>query len=228
MEENIEQRVDENVVEEKPKKSKAGKIILIVLLLILAVIGGIIFWGYRKLTAMSNPVDFGVTYTEQDYHDLQSNLGHSIEAEKLCLDCPELTFSDPRDVEVIVTNAQASAAFDIMNEALTVGKVSKTQIKFGDNMAEASTVFTYNGRDYPVYLSGNIEKATENTVSIEIFDLKVGGINLPANVKGIVQDFFIKIGNERLALMGDTFRIDDGGLTEEGLSFKGMIPTIGE
>ncbi len=229
MEDQIEQMQEqEEVVEKKPKKSKAGRIILIVLLIFLLALGGGAFWVYRKVSSMTKPVDLGVEYTVEDYNELAANLGHNIEAEKLCFDCAELTFSNPQEVDVVVTNSQASAAFDMINEKLSYGKVSNTQIRFGDNMAEGSTVFTYNGKDYPVYLSGNIEKASDKTVSIELFDLKASNINLPSGVKNLVEETFVSLANERLAIMGDTFRIDDGKLTEEGLHFDGMIPTVAE
>lgn len=222
MEDNIK---EEEINEKKPKKSKLGKIVLIVLLIFLLLIGGLVFWGYRKITAMGKPVDLGVEYTMQDYNDLVENIGIDVEAEKLCFDCPALDFSEPHEIDVVVSNSQAAAAFDIINEKLAFGRVSNTQIRFGEDIAEASTVFTYNGRDYPVYLSGNFEKASENTVSIDLFDLKVGGFNLPSGAQGMVEDAFVNLANERLSFMGDTFRIDEAGLTSEGLNFKGLVPT---
>ncbi len=229
MQEEIKQeQIQEETVEKKPKKSKAGRVILIILLLILLVIGGLVFWGYRQITKMTEPVDLGVEYTYADYESLVSEIGINVEPEKLCFDCPALAFSNPHEIEVVVTGAQAAAAFDIINEKLSFGKVANTQVRFSQDKGELSTTFTYDGRDYPVYISGNIEKVSDAKISGEVFEVRAGNFKLPAGVGNMVETFFVDLANERLATMGDTFRIDDGGLTSEGLYFEGMVPTMGE
>jgi hypothetical protein len=222
MEEKI---INEEVVEPKPKKSKAGKIFLVFVLTVLLLIVGLGFWGYRQVVSMKEPMDLGVSYTAQDYEDLVSNIGIDVEPEKLCLDCPALNFSDPHEVEVVVTNEQASAAFDIVNEKLSYGSVRNSQVKFSDGMGELSTIFTFNGKDYPVYIAGTIEKASDTTISGEIFDIKAGPVTVPGTVKNMVEDGLVNLANERFATMGDTFRIDDGAITDEGIVFDGLVPT---
>ncbi len=222
MEEKI---LNEETVELKPKKSKAGKIFLIFILIFLILFVGAGLWGYRKIASMKDPVDLGVSYTTQDYEDLVGNIGIDVEPEKLCLDCPALNFSDPHEVEVVVTNEQASAAFDIVNEKLSYGSVRNSQVRFSDGMGELSTIFTFNGKEYPVYVSGTIEKASDKTISGEIFDIKAGALSVPSGVKTMVEDGLVNLANARLATMGETFRIDDGAITDEGIAFEGLVPT---
>ena len=209
----------------EPKKSKAGKIILIILLVFLLLVGGGIFWAYRQITGMMESDDLGVSYSTQDYESLAQNIGFDIEAEKLCLDCEPLDFSEPHDVDLIVTNEQASAAFEYANKSLSFAEINNSQIRFSEDMVELATTVTYQGRNYPVYISGDIEKATENTMSGEIFDLKVGSFNIPSNLKSMAEEAIVNLANDRMATMSDTFRIDDVRLTNEGLDFKGMMPT---
>lgn len=207
------------------KKSNVGKIVLGVLLFILIVVLGSGFWIYSRITSAIEGEDFGVVYSYEDYEGLMQNIGLDVEPEKLCLDCEPLNFSNPHEVDFMINNEQASAAFDITNEALSAASIKNSQIRFSDEKGELTTTLTYQGRDYPVYLSGNIGKESENSISGEIFDLKVASFNIPSGVKNMVEEALIELANERINTMGDTFRIDDIRLTNSGLSFEGMVPT---
>ncbi len=222
MEERIQ---DSQEYVREPKKSKTGKIILITLLVFLLLVGGFAFLTYRQITGMVEAEDLGVAYSPQDYEDLIQNIGIDVEAEKLCLDCEPLEFSEPHDVDLVITDAQASAAFDYANESLSFAGINNSQIRFSEDMGELTTMITYQGRSYPIYLSGNVQKGTENTISGEIYDLKVGSFNIPSNLKNMAEEAIVNLANDRIATMDDTFRIDEVKLTSEGLDFKGMVPT---
>ncbi len=209
----------------EPKKLKTKKIVLIVFLIFLLLKGVGVFWAYREITSIVEASDLGVSYSIQDYEDLVQNIGIDVEAEKLCLDCEPLEFSEPHDVDLIITNEQASAAFEYANTSLSFAKIDGSQIRFTENMGELVTTVTYQGRNYPVYISGNVQKATENTVTGEIFDLKIGGLNIPSSLKNMAEEAIVNLANDRIATMGDSFRIDEIQLTNEGLSFEGMAPT---
>ena len=219
--------MQEENVESKPKKRSVFKIILIIFLVVFLLIGGGVFWGYRKLMDLGSSTDLGVTYTYEDYNDLVRNLGIDVNPEELCLDCDPLTFTDPHEVDVMITDAQASAAFDIVNEKLSYGKITNSQIKFSDGKGELSTTFTYQGRDYPVYIAGTVDKDSDKTVAGEIFELKAGGITVPSGAKSMVEEALVNLANERMATMEDTFRIDKLELTDDGLDFNGKVPTKG-
>ena len=220
-----EQNITEVKYVREPKKRSKGKIFLRIFLIVLLLIGGLGYWGYRKMVSFANAEDLGVTYTAEDYEALIGKIGMEVEPEKLCLDCEPLNFSNPHEVDLNITDAQASAAFDIANESLSFAKISGSQIKFSDEKGELSTMVTYNGKSYPVYISGNIGKVSERAISGEIYDLKVGGFEIPSSVKNMAQEALVNLANERIATMEDTFRIDNVNLTNEGLNFEGLVPT---
>lgn len=209
----------------KCKKFGAGKIILIVILVILLLIVGGVFWAYRTITGYMDSEGFEPIYSVKDYEEFIDNLGIKFDPKKVCLDCDPLDFSEPKDVSVRISDSQASAAFDMANENLSYAGIRNSTINFSDGHGELQTVLTFQDRDYPVYISGNIEKDTDTTIKGEVFDLKVAGLNIPSGVKNMVEEALVDLGNERLGTFGDTLRIDDVKLTDEGLDFDGMIPT---
>jgi len=229
----VEQQPDSSVVQpqEQPKKKGHGCLIafLIFLFLILGLIGAA-YWGYRTITnGISKKIDLKVAYTQQDFVDGMAKAGLTVENPlQLCLDCAYPTFSDPKEIDIQVTNAQASAWVDYVNQNLAYAKLEDTQIKFTNNKAEISTLVTFQGKTFPVYAFGKIAKATTDTISADIQDVKVGGLSLPVVVKNVVQNALVSIVNEKLGALGDTLRIDDIGFTSSGLHFKGLFPTKGE
>lgn len=229
----VEQQPEQSVTppQEQPKKKGNGCLIafLIFLFLILGLIGAA-YWGYKTITnGITKQIDLKVAYTQQDFVDGMANAGLTVtDPLQLCLDCMYPTFSEPQEIDIKVTNAQASAWVDYVNQNLSYGKLENTQIKFTDRKAEISTLFTYGGKTFPVYAFGNVAKATTNTISADIEDVKVGGLSLPDAVKNVVQDALVGIVNDKLGALGETLRIDDIGFTSSGLHFKGLFPTKGE
>lgn len=229
----VEQQPEQSVAspQEQPKKKGNGCLIafLIFLFLILGLLGAA-YWGYKTITnGLVKQIDLKVAYTHEDFVDGMKQSGLTVEDPlQLCLDCMYPTFSEPQEIDIKVTNAQASAWVDFVNQNLSYGKLENTQIKFTDRKAEISTLFTYGGKTFPVYAFGNVAKATTNTISADIEDVKVGGLSLPDAVKNVVQDALVGIVNDKLGALGDTLRIDDIGFTSSGLHFKGLFPTKGE
>lgn len=217
--------------QEQPKKKGHGCLIafLIFLFLILGLIGAG-YWGYKTITnGIAKQIDLKVAYTHQDFVDGMTNAGLTVTNPlQLCLDCTYPTFSDPKDIDIKISNAQASAWVDYVNQNLAYAKLEDTQIKFTDRKAEISTLVTFQGKTFPVYAFGNIAKATTNTISADIQDIKVGGLSLPVNIKNMVQDVLVNLVNDKLGALGETLRIDDIGFTSSGLHFKGLFPTKGE
>ena len=230
----VDQQPEQSVVvqpQEQPKKKGHGCLIafLIFLFLILG-LSGAAYWGYKIITnGLVKQIDLKVAYTHQDFVDGMKQSGLTVEDPlQLCLDCTYPTFSDPQEIEVDVTNAQASAWVDYVNQNLSYGKLENTQIKFTNNKAEISTLFTFQGKTFPVYAFGNISKATSTSIAADIQDVKVGGLSLPSNIKGMVQSVLVNLANEKLGAMGETLDIEEIGLTNSGLHFKGLFPTKGE
>jgi|GEM_PF-1117239 len=232
-EQSVAQPPQEPLVQpqEQPKKKGHGCLIafLIFLFLILGLIGAG-YWGYKTITnGLSKQIDLKVTYTQQDFVDGMANAGLTVtDPLQLCLDCTYPTFSEPQEIDIKVSNAQASAWVDYVNQNLTYAKLEDTQIKFTDRKAEISTLVTFQDKTFPVYAFGNVAKASTNTISANIQDIKVGGLSLPASIKNVVQDALVSIVNDKLGALGNTLRIDEIGFTGSGLHFKGLFPTKGE
>jgi hypothetical protein len=204
---------------------KGCLIVGLVLLFILLLLGGAGYLGYRRVLKAMEPVDLEVEYTEQDYTSLMEEIGLDADPSSLCIDCPTPTFSNPHEIETSVSNAQASAAFEYINQHLSNATVSGTQIKMGDGVAELSTTLTFQGRTFPIYMKGSISKATENSIGGEITTLKAGALKVPDVIVQQVSNFLLQTANDKLASAGDTVRIDSVEIKPKGLNFKGLVPT---
>ena len=221
--------VSEKEVQETPKKSggclKGFLIVLGILFLLFVLLVVADYLGYRGITNRTKQQDFGITYDEQDYLDLMDTLGIQSEPSKLCIDCPTPSFSEPKEISVTVDNKQASAAFEYINRYLSYASVSNSQIRINDGNAELITSLTFQGKTFPIYIKGSISKASENSLSGNINDLKVGSIPVPNAIKTLVKDTLLEIANDKISSAGDTVRIDSIELKEDGVDFKGLIPT---
>lgn len=226
MEEEIKQ---ETIQTEQPKKKNNGCLIafLIIFAILILLIGGV-YLGYKQIVKALEPKDLGITYTTKDYEDLMNNLGLEAEASVLCIDCPTPTFSDPHEVNVTVTNEQASAAFEYINQYMSFAQISGTQIKMSDGQAELTTQLTFQGQTFPIYMTGTISKASENSITGEIYDFSAGALKVPSNIKELVTDGLLNIANEKIASAGENIRIDEIDITEKGVTFDGLIPSKAE
>ena len=212
----------------KEKKNGCAKgclIAFLVVLFIFALIGGGVYLGYRRVLKAMEPVDLGVEYSQEDYDSFMNELGLEADPSVLCIDCPTPTYSDPVEVSVTVSNSQASAAFEYINQYMSNASISGTQIKIGDGIAEISTTLTFEGREFPVYVSGTIFKSSERTIGGEIYEIKAGALTVPTALQSFVESSLIDLANSRLSDAGDTVRIDSIELTESGLNFVGLIPS---
>ncbi|MHC1716792.1 MAG: hypothetical protein AB9915_02845 [Candidatus Dojkabacteria bacterium] len=231
MEENTSNSMEESEVEQSPvsetpkKKTNGCLIAAIIALVLLLLFVGAGYWGYKKIMKLAEGTDFGVKYSQQDYDELMSEIGVEASPEVLCLDCPTPTFSDPEEVSVTVTNEQASAAFEYVNKYMSFAKISGTQIKMSDGKAELMTTLTFQGKTFPLYMSGTVSKSSDSSITGEVFDLKAGGLTLPSNINSLVETGLLNIVNDKLDSAGDNVRIDTLELTESGLDFEGLIPT---
>lgn len=225
MEENIPQESASPVQQDSKGKSNGCLIALGIFLLLVILFLGAVYFGYKKVMDIVASTSLGIEYSQADYDALMKNLGADISPELLCIDCPTPSFSDPQEVSVVVTNAQASAAFEYINQHMDFAQISGTQIKMGDGKAELTTNLTYQGKSFPLYMSGTISKTSDNSITGEVFDLKAGGLNLPDNINSLVEDGLLNVANQKLESAGDTVRIDNLEITESGLNFDGLVPT---
>jgi hypothetical protein len=226
MEENVQTTdTPQEVVESKPKKKGSGCLIALgVLLVILVAIGGLLFWGYKKIVGLGSQINLDVTYSQQDFDSAWDKFGTEIDPAIACLDCPTLTYTDHKEVSTTFNNSEASAVVDIINENLEYGSISNSQVRFNDDgTAELSTVFSFQGQTFPVYLSGTFGKQTDSSVFGSVSTVKAGGISLPGNITEIVGSALVEIANTRIVDAG--VRIDTLDITGSGLNFDGLVPT---
>ena len=209
----------------KPKKKGNGCLIafLIVFILLALLVGGA-YLGYKKiLKGLNTPSDLGVTYSMADLEESFANAGFTGD---MCLDCTTPVYSKPHEVEVTFTSSQASAWINYANHDLPYGKLDDMQVKFSDGKAEISALFEYEGKEYPVYVSGTGGKASSNSITGQLESLKVAGVSLPAYLVPVVESALLELANGKLANMGDTLRIDTLEITEDGLEFDGLAPSV--
>ncbi len=226
MEENIQTpNTSPEVVQDKPKKKGKGCLIALgILLVILVVIAGVIYWGYKKVMGLGEQIDLNVTYTQQDFDNAWNKFGTEIDPAIACLDCPTLTYTDHKEVSTTFNESEASAVVDIINENLEYGSISNSQVSFNDDgTAELSTIFSFQGQTFPVYLSGTFGKQTDSSVFGSVSTVKAGGISLPSNITDIVGSALVEIANTRIQDAG--VRIDTLDITGSGLEFDGLVPT---
>ncbi len=214
-----------------PVKKKGGKCGLIILIMVIAlplVLCGGSYIAYKKVTTALAPQDFGIKYTEADYKESFEAIGFQSEPTLLCIDCPDPVYSEPSEVSVLVPNEQTSAVFEYVNELTSTVQFSGTQIKVTENRADMVTNVSYDGKSYPITVSGNVEKLTDNSISVQVFDLKIGALKLPENINAYAQEALQELANSKLASAGDNVRIDKLDLTENGVLFEGLVPTKAE
>ena len=229
-----EEKLTKEEKKEKKKKEKKGGcfrtflIIIIVLLFLLALIFGAGYYGYTKVISSIQPVDLGVEYSREDYTGLMDKIGLDAPATSLCLDCPAPTFSGPHEVEVTVSNEEASATFEYINEYLESVSIYGTQIKMNDGSAELSTTLDYNGFTFPIYMTGSVSKVNERAIGGNIYSIKAGEIVVPDYIAVAVEEYLLDAVNSKLMSAGDSVRIDMLDITSDGLKFGGLLPAKGE
>lgn len=210
-----------NPPSEQPPKKGHGCLIafLIFLFLILLFLGGI-YWAYKKISSeLTNQVNLNIAYTQDDLTNLIQELGTStLIAENT---------GTPQNLDLTLTSAQATALANLNQKENTDFTLSNTQIRFGDNEIEASSMVTLKGYTFPVYLAGNTTKASSNTLAVNLYDVKVGNLSIPRSLQDYVENLAETIVNEKLTELGDAVRIDSIQITSAGLDIKGILP-IGE
>jgi uncharacterized protein YpmS len=200
-------------------------VILFVIFVIIAIAG---YFGYKRVMKSMEQKDLGITYSQQDYDDLMQQVGLDADPSQLCIDCPTPTFSDPHEVSLTVTDEQASAAFEYINQHLSYASISGTQIDISDGEAKLSTKLVFQGKEFPIYMTGSISKDSETSIAGNISSLKAGALPVPASVISLVENTLLDIANEKISSAGDSIRIDSLELTDSGVVFDGLVPTKAE
>lgn len=167
----------ETAVEIKPKKKPSGCLVTFLVLLgmfLLLIVGAYI--GYRKISSdLKTQVDLKVRYTEEDAIDLT-------EVIKIT---PENYMNIKDGVDVSFSSAQVTAMLNAQSVSPTF---SDTQIKFNQDNVEVSTLAKFEfveGKPFnlPLYVSANAKEFTKENFQLDIVEIKIGLLRLPAWVQ---------------------------------------------
>lgn len=197
--------------EEQKKKGHGCLIVfLIFLFLIFSTIGGG-YWVYKRITSgLAKQIELNVAYSQSDLDTLMGNLSS--------------TASGSSTTDLLVTSAQATALVNMSTTNFESLLLKDTKIRFSEDRAEISTILTYKGSTFPVYASGNISRATNTSIYINLYDVKIGNISIPKSLQDYVEAVLESTVNDKLSSLGDTLRVDDIEFTEDGIHIVGLIP----
>jgi hypothetical protein len=197
------------------------------LLVVIAVaaVGG--YYGNKTYKSLRDGVNLGVSYTQEDFEDFVSGIDMEIDDQekRLCFSCP-VKYEGEQDVDIKLSDEQATAWVDMINSDsfnLRGASVRDTRVMFEPDKVNLTTNITYQGNTFPVYLAGNIDRANNRSVQIEMYEVKVGSLPIPGEVVPQVEEFLNNFTNDKLSEI-DSLRIDELDVADGHLFFKGVIP----
>jgi hypothetical protein len=184
------------------------------LFLISSIIGGG-YWIYNRIiSGLAKQIELGVAYSQSDLDTLITNFN--------------TTASETNIVDVVITSAQATAFVNSSIANLGSILLEDIEIKFSEDKVEISTILAYKGSTFPIYVSGNISRATNTSIYTNLYDVKIGDISIPKSLQDYVEAALESKINEKLATSGDALRIDDIEFVEDGMHIVGLIPNKGD
>ncbi len=133
-----------------------------------------------------------------------------------------IQYSDPAPMDITLSSSQLSSYLQATNNE---GAIKQIQVKLGDNNeAEMSAYVDLKDYGYdfkgPVYVSGRFEKSSDSTISIDIYESKVGMLPMPDGSTDKGEQAFEDLINLNLAKMSglniETLEIQDGQLHFDG------------
>jgi len=133
-----------------------------------------------------------------------------------------IQYSDPAPMDITLSSSQLSSYLQATNNE---GAIKQIQVKLGDdNEAEMSAYVDLKDYGYdfkgPVYASGRFEKASDSTVTLDIYEAKMGMLPMPDGSADKGEQAFEALINSNLAKMPglniETLEIQDGQLHFDG------------
>ena len=204
----------------KSSSKRLGLRFCLLFLIILLVILGI--FVYKIVSGLKNPIDLGIVSEYKDYEEFISEVGIELGSDdySLCFTCP-VKYEGSHKAIVNLSNEEASAWFDAVNTEVRL--IKDTQIKFEEDKVSISTNFMYQGQDFPVFVSGDVFKSFKNTVSIDLYEAKLGTVPVPKQYVEKLDDLLTEFTNKKLGEI-DSFRIDKLEVRGGFLEFEGIVP----
>ena len=211
-----------------------GKIILIIFVLIIAVaVGAVVFLlaatGLVEVPILSSllktdkPVDLGIKTDPESFKGIVDEQGVTLTdpLNNYCLTC-DIEYSDFTPMDIAVTSQEFSSYVQATNGSK--GPLSQVQVKFGNNnTAELSAMVDTSefGRSYkaPVYGKLSVNKASDNTIKIDIQNAKVGIVSFPDAIVQEAEKVLTNAINQHFS--HSDFSIDELSINNGELNYSG-------
>lgn len=213
-------------------KSKMNLIIIGVVLLLFVLLTTVAASGLVNIPILTHALgadeakDLGVEVDpvlfDQMIEENGINLKSSISEYQLT---SNIRYSDPAPMDITLSSSQLSSYLQATNNE---GAIKQIQIKLGDdNEAEMSAYVNLKDYGYdfkgPVYASGRFEKSSNCSVSIDIYEAKMGMLPIPDGSADKGEQAFEALINSNLAKMSG-LNIETLEIKDDQLHFKGEFP----
>ena len=192
----------------------------LVILAIIVAVGG--YFLFRQ--ALDVGSDFQASASEQGFEDFVDKTGiriNEVRYEDMCFTCDPLVYEGEVEKVIVISEDDASSWIQVVNVGVVA--LSDTQLNFSDDQIELKTNAGYAGSNYPVYMSGNIERLGNKEVAVQVDTVKVGGFSIPDEYVTYAEDLLDQIANDKLAEV-DGLNIYKLEITEDGVVFEGTVP----
>ncbi|MFH0952479.1 MAG: hypothetical protein V1838_04870 [Patescibacteria group bacterium] len=221
------------VMEQKPEKKKKRRkwpwiLLAVIIILPLLFIG---WTGLYNVPVLSNifgsnkPIDLGVVVSEEA---LNSGLAKTNFTLKKLPEPPanlldiEREYTGEVEIDHEITSNELTSFVANRRQNVADPIMGDVQLKFIDGGMELSGMLN-KYINAPVYIKGNIAKASSNSVSIDLTNAKVGRFPVPGNYLQQFEDWAVGFINERLGQV-DGFSIDKLEFKDGALDFVGTYP----
>ncbi|AEH60563.1 hypothetical protein Mzhil_0696 [Methanosalsum zhilinae DSM 4017] len=217
------------------KNNDRGSINIIVAVILLLIVGGLTAVAatgavnipiVTSLLGTDKPIDLGVEVDPAIYdamlEEYQINLKDPPSEYWLTRD---IIYSDPAPMDVSLSSSQLSSYLQVSNND---GPLKQIQVRLGDeNNAELSAYVDL--RDHgvnfkgPVYISGDIKKASDASIELNFDSVKVGLIPVPGSLQEEGEKALENVINTNLGRMPG-LHIDELSIESGNLNFQGDYP----
>ncbi|WP_406658065.1 hypothetical protein V7O62_05810 [Methanolobus sp. ZRKC2] len=217
----------------KNGKNKGIKIVVAVvavfifaILSVAAASGMVYIPGLTELLGTDKAIDLGVETDPVIFSELVEEQGITlsdpVSAYKLT---SSIEYSDTSPMEASLSSSQLSSYLQATNND---GPLKDIQIKLGDgNQAQMSAYIDLSDMGYdfkgPVYAEGSFEKASGNSIKLDISSAKVGLLPLPEGSTTQGEQELENLINSHLASMPG-LNIENLEVEEGNLNFMGDFP----
>lgn len=210
-------------------------VFLVLAVFALVVVGVVVFFllglDFSSMSPVGGkPVDLGV---RPDFSLLEEPSAHNSvmvfgSPDGYCLDC-SIRYSDSAPMNVSLSSVELTTYVQATQQ--DSGVLRDAQILLGDGEAEVSCTLDLSSYGYdfsgPVYAKGSIERASSNSISIDLSEAKSGVLPVPGEVLDEGEGELENRINTQLSRMPG-LRIDKLEIEGGVLDFEGEFPQTAE